>query len=104
MARPRKLEEQKDAQWDFFSFTGFFAFSVGMLFSLIMVLLLGYYMFIIAVFCTSFGVFHMISYWTRRRIVDRAKQRADEAERERRALEARAREGEGPSRRRRRRR
>jgi hypothetical protein len=92
-------------EWDFFSFPTYFGFALG---ALVATLLfpLGLYVFIVALFGTSFCVAHIMSHWWQRRIVAKRKQREEEDERERRALAARSAaslENEAQSRRRRRR-
>jgi hypothetical protein len=107
MARRTGNKRREDLEWDFFSFPTYFAFFVGMLVASILVFIFGGYLFIVALFGTSFCTAHAISRWFRNRGVDKRMQRAEEDERERRALAARAAnamQGEAQSPRRRRRR
>ena len=105
MAR-RRRQDDREIEWDFFSFPVLFGFSLG---AFIATLLypLGQIVFVVSLFGVSFGVAHIFTHWLRRRSLDRARQRAEEEERERRALAARAeasRPSEPPPGRRRRRR
>jgi hypothetical protein len=50
---------------------------------------LGFLIFIVSLFFTSFGVAHIINHWFRRRSLDRQMRRDEETERERRAIAAR---------------
>ena len=107
-ARRRRQARQRpaDLEWDFFSFPTYFAFAVGALVGTLL-FPIGLYVFIIALFGTSFGVAHILSHWWQRRITNKRKQREEEEERERRALASRSAaslENEAQSRRRRRRR
>jgi hypothetical protein len=81
--------QQKDVEYDFFSFPVFFAFALGALAVFPLIVLLGYYAFLLALFGTSFGVFHLISHAVQRRVLEKRRRQADEEERERRALAAR---------------
>jgi hypothetical protein len=104
--RRQRRERPADLEWDFFSFPTYFAFALGMLVSTLL-FPLGIYVFIVALFGTSFGVAHIVSHWWQRRITQRRRQQQEEDERERRALLARSAaslENEAQSRRRRRRR
>ena len=105
-ARRRRQTPRAEVEWDFFSFPTYFAFALG---ALIATLLypLGLFVFIIALFGTSFGVAHIMSHLWQRRVTQKRRQREVEDERERRALLARSTsslENEAQSRRRRRKR
>ena len=100
---------KEDLEWNFFSFPTYFAFFGGMLFGFMFLVISGFpdAVFIISLFGTSFCTAHAISRWFRNRGIDKRVQRAEEDERERRALAARAAnalDGESASPRRRRRR
>ena len=86
MSRRRRNDEP--VEWHFFSFPVAFAFALGM-FVAVLLYPLGFLIFIVSLFFTSFGVAHIINHWFRRRSLDRQKRRDEEAERERRALAAR---------------
>ena len=91
MARARRMrEKRKDIEWDFFSFPVFFAFFFGAFVSVLLVSFIPLPMFVVALFGTSFCMAHAISRWFRNRTIDKRLQRAEEDERERRALAARA--------------
>ena len=107
MARRAQKPRREDLEWDFLSFPTYFAFFAGMLVAIPLIFILGQYLFVIALFGTSFCTAHAISRWLRNRGIDKRLQRAEEDERERRALAARAAnamQGEAASPRRRRRR
>jgi len=106
-ARRRRRRDEQEVEFDFFTFPVLFALAAGALIGILLLPLLGGYAFLLALFGTSFGVFHLISHWARKRFADRRREREEEAERERRALAARsaaAVEGERAAVRRRRRR
>ncbi|HWO72342.1 MAG TPA: hypothetical protein VNN21_02175 [Dehalococcoidia bacterium] len=77
-------------EFDFFTFPVLFSFAAGALVGILLLPLLGGYAFLLALFGTSFGVFHLISSWARKRFAERRREREEEAERERRALAARS--------------
>jgi hypothetical protein len=85
----RPQSPQKDVEYDFFSFPVLFAFALGALTVFPLIVLFGYYAFLVALFGTSFGVFHLISHTVQRRVIEKRRRQADEEERERRALAAR---------------
>jgi hypothetical protein len=109
MSRRRNQKKRPgELEWDFFSFPTYFAFFAGMLVSFFLVISpAAPVVFIVSLFGTSFCTAHAISRYFRNRGVDKRQVRAEEDERERRALAARAAsslEGEVSSTRRRRRR
>jgi hypothetical protein len=110
MSRRRAQPQRKDdIEWNFFSFPTYFAFFAGMLIGFFFLVITGFAfgVFVLSLFGTSFCTAHAITRYFRNRNVDRRLQRADDDERERRALAARAAnalEGEAASPRRRRRR
>ena len=99
--RPRQTQPPKPVEWNFRSFPVVWAFFLG---AFIAVLLspIGYLVFVVSLFATSFGVAHMIGHFFRTRTLDKEREQTEEQERERRALAARearqaaAREGEPP--------
>jgi hypothetical protein len=88
-AKRRSQTQQKDVEYDFFSFPVLFAFALGALAVFPLIVVFGYYAFLLALFGTSFGVFHLISHAVQRRVLEKRRRQADEEERERRALAAR---------------
>lgn len=87
MSRQQR-DPKRDIEWNFYSFPVAFAFFLG---AFIATLLypLGFFVFFISLFGVSFGLAHIGGHWYRKRVGDRARQKADEDERERRALAAR---------------
>lgn len=76
--------------WDFFRFETFAGFSAGLLFAFILAVSgFGPLIFLVAMFCTSFSFAHIMTRAFARRRLESERGRADEAERERRALAAR---------------
>ena len=109
MARRGQKQRKDELEWDFFSFPTYFAFFVGMLLGFFFLVITGFAfgVFVLSLFGTSFCTAHAITRYFRNRGVDKRMQRAEEDERERRALAARAAnamQGEALSPRRRRRR
>ena len=84
----RRKRNDEPVEWHFFSFPVFFAFSLGM-FVAVMLYPLGFFIFIVSLFFTAFGVAHILNRWFRRRTLDRQRKRDEENERERRAMAAR---------------
>src|SRR5262245_22467456 len=106
MSRRKVARTPGEIEWHFWSFPTYFAFFAGMLLS-VLLLPVAPIVFVVSLFGTSFCAAHAFSRWWRNRTIDKRLQRADEDERERRALAARAAnslEGETHSQRRRRRR
>ena len=91
MAQRRRREPARPAEWHFYSFPVYFAFSAGAFLAIMLVPFLGFLpIWILSMFGTSFGLAHIVSNAVRRRTTDRAHQREEEDERERRALAARS--------------
>jgi hypothetical protein len=63
---------------------------VGLFLGTLLAYPIGIIIFIVSLFGMSFGVAHIIGHWYRKRITERARQKAEEDEKERRALAARA--------------
>jgi hypothetical protein len=89
MARRRGSPIREAVHWQFFTFPVGFAFVLGMFVTTLLLPVINI-VFIVSLFLTSFGIAHIIGHWFRRRTLDRARERAEEDERERRGLEARA--------------
>jgi hypothetical protein len=85
----RRRRNDEPVEWNFFSFPVAFAFALGMFIGVLLAYPLGFFIFVVTLFFTSFGIAHIISRWMRRRTLDRERVRNEEAERERRALAAR---------------
>ena len=109
MARQQR-DPNRQIEWHFFSFPVLFGFALGAFLVTLLVPHPNFPVFVIFVgslFGVSFGVAHIVTHWIKRRTLDRARERAEEDERERRGIAARAanaREGAATSLRRRRRR
>jgi hypothetical protein len=107
MPSRRKKDPQRNVEWNFVSFEAAFAFSIGAFLAVLLAPLAYGIVFIISLFGVSFGIAHIVSHFARRKMLDRRLQRAEEDERERRAVASRnlaAKRGEEGSARRRRRR
>lgn len=76
--------------WDFFRFETFAGFSLGVFVAFALAVAgVGQLIFLLAMFCTSFSVAHIVTRAFARRRLETTQARKEEEERERRALAAR---------------